>query len=381
MRRLLTLAVVALVAGCFNPKYAENLECSTRNTCPPGFGCNPQRKCQRNFTPDAGFDAIVEKSAAETAPEAPPSTPDAQADADATEDSSSPDVVAPDDAPDAGQTDASEAGGDAPTDKAGTDAADASVEKVDAGIEAPKEAGMEASVDLGVEVGPPPGGLIGRWALGDEYMNGDTVPDLATADGAQNGVIIDHGAYMSPVKDRDLKANQALQNAGDDALDDQFAYIKVAGLTSLPQSVTISAWVAFTLGNGNGLIAGLTHGPQIYMKDYYATLRVPLDSFNYDDVRAPSSLPMNKFVHVAGVVSPSGPSNWRLELYINGNLAMSKTVANSIAWSGNFDIFGMFGCNSQGCDDGFKGWLDDVRVYNKALNAAEVMALVAAPTN
>jgi hypothetical protein len=381
MRRLLVLAVVALVAGCFSPKYSETLKCSVPNrTCPPGFGCNPQGMCQRNFTPDARLDAITEKGA-ETSPEAPPSR---DASDGAVEDSSGQDGVPSDDgpdAPDAGQADlaadASEAGsGDASADKAeaGIDAADASAEKA-------VEAGMEAPVDLGVEVGPPPPGLIARWALGDEHTNGEVVPDLATGDGAQNGVIIDNGAYMNAVKDRNGKANQAVQNTGDDALDNQYAYIKVANLTSLPQSVTISTWLAFTIGNGNGLIAGLTHGPQIYMKDYYATVRVPLDSFNYDDARAPSSLKTNEWVHVAGVVSPSGPTNWKLELYVNGNLAMSKTVANSVAWSGNFDIFGMFGCNSQGCDDGFKGWLDDVRVYNKALTAAEVQALYNAPTN
>ena len=50
-------------------------------------------------------------------------------------------------------------------------------EHADIKPEAAVEAGIEAPVDLGIEVGPPPGGLIGRWALGDEHTGGETVPD------------------------------------------------------------------------------------------------------------------------------------------------------------------------------------------------------------
>jgi hypothetical protein len=382
MRRLLAalgLAVVVLVAGCFNPKYAENLQCSTRNTCPPGFGCNPMGRCQRNFTPDARGDAISE-AGTEAKPEAPGSDA-ASGDADASADVSSPDVTA--DASDAsdgsevGQTDAADGGaGDAPADKAeaGADAV------MEAPVEAKPEAPVEAGMDVPPEVGPPPGGLIGRWALGDEHTNNEVVPDLATADGAQNGVIFDNGEFMQTVKDRNGKANQAIQITADDFVSDQWAYIRVLGITSLPASVSISAWIAFTNGNQLGLIAGLNHGPQLYMDEYHVTMRMPTDTFNYGAAQGPV-LTDNAWRHVVGVVAPAGAAMWKIDLYVNGALYMSATTPNNgINPTGNFNIGGMYNCSGQGCNDGFKGYLDDVRIYDKALNAAEVLALYNAST-
>lgn len=357
------LAFGMALAGCFSPHYGEGLYCSDRNTCPPGFGCNPQHICERNFVPDSG----MTKDGGGDAPSDAPFT-----------DAPSGDAV---DAPGA-DTSSNDAAADVPA----GDATDApSADAVDGGATDAAEVGVEAGVDAVVDAGTDASsiipGLIGHWALGDEHANGRSVPDLATADGAQNGAIYDNGGYLQTVDDRDGNPNQALFFSADDYVSDTYTYIHVPGMTSLPSPVTLTAWIAQQPGNQLGVVAGINRGPQLYQDEYHITLRMPTATSQYGAVKGPT-LTDGKWLFVAGVVSPSGPSSWNLDLYVDGVLYASTTVANAgVQPSGEFMIGGLYGCSGPGCNDGFKGDIDDVRVYDRALTGAEVMTLYKTPTN
>jgi hypothetical protein len=78
----------------------------------------------------------------------------------------------------------------------------------------------------------------------------------------------------------------------------------------------------------------------------------------------------NVWYHVVGV---HDRTNGALRLYVNGN--MEATVAISSGWAAQGNVIvgaGKWGSRS----DYFNGTIDEVRIYNKALNAAEVANLV-----
>lgn len=371
MRRLascLALGTALAFTGCFSPHYPEGLVCSDRNTCPPGFGCNPNHICERNFVPDSGMtpkDGGGDTLSDATFPDAPS---DDAVDA-PSNDASGEDTLSNDAAADVPGVDAVDATGSDAADGGATDA-----------VEAGAEAGVEAGVDAGSDASTTIPDLIGHWALGDEHANGRSVPDLATADGAQNGTIYDNGGYLQTVDDRDGNPNKALFFSADDYVSDTYTYIHMTGMTSLPSPVTLTAWIAQQPGNQLGVVAGINRGPQLYQDEYHITLRMPTGTSQYGAVQGPL-LTNEKWLFVAGVVSPSGPSSWKLELYVNGTLYAMTTVANAgVQPSGEFMIGGLYGCSGPGCNDGFKGDIDDVRVYSRALTGAEVMTLYKTPT-
>jgi hypothetical protein len=358
------LGTALAIAGCFSPHYKEGLICSDRNTCPPGFGCNPQHICERNFVPDSG---VAPKDGGGDAPSDAKFTDASSGDDAPGEDSNSNDAAV-----DLPAVDAIEAPGADALDGGATDAAEAGAE---AGVEAGVDAGSDAPASSTIP------GLIGHWALGDEHMNGRSVPDLATADGAQNGTIYDNGGYLQTVDDRNGNPNKALFFSADDYVSDTYTYIHMPGMTSLPSPVTLTAWIAQQPGNQLGVVAGINRGPQLFQDEYHITLRVPTAASQYGSVKGPTLID-GKWLFVAGVVSPSGPSSWNLDLYVDGALYASTTVANAgVQPSGEFMIGGLYGCSGPGCNDGFKGDIDDVRVYNRALTGAEVMTLYKTPTN
>jgi hypothetical protein len=364
------MVMVLGFAGCFSPHYKEGLVCSDRNTCPPGFGCNPQHICERNFVPDAG--APKDGGGGDALSDAP--FTDASSGDASSGDASSLDAPT-------GDGGADVVSNDAGADVVAVDAMDAlGIDAADGGATDARTDAPEAGTDAGADASTTIPGLIGHWALGDEHSNGRAVPDLATSDGAQNGTIYDNGGYLQTVDDRDGHPNQALFFSADDYVSDTYTYIHVPDMKALPASVTLTAWIAQQPGNQLGVVAGINRGPQLYQDEYHITLRVPTGTSQYGAVKGPT-LTDGKWLFVAGVVSPSGPSNFNLDLYVNGSLSASTTVANAgVSPTGEFVIGGLYGCSGPGCNDGFKGDIDDVRVYSRALTGAEVMSLYKSPT-
>jgi cysteine-rich repeat protein len=359
----LALLAAALVAGCYSPHYPVGLKCAPMTrACPPGQGCNVDGYCAPN--PDG-------------------STTDAASDA---------------------MNDAGNDAGDLASDRGG-DAADATdaTDAIDAiGVDAGPRCG-DGTRDPGEECddrndtagdGCDPTchieGLIGHWGLGDEFMAGAIVPDLATADGTQNGVIVNHissGQAILPVADRHGAANQAIQILYDSPKDltDAYGYIHFPTVTSLPASVTMTVWIAQGSGDGEGLVLGMNRGPQLYQKDYAIHTQVPSSAGN---VTAVGSVPLtsNRWTFVAGVFTAPATTGatWSVSLYVDGALSASGTPANAgVAAVDDLLLGGVFNCNGASnsiiCDKGFVGSLDDARLYARALSASEIQALFLLP--
>ena len=83
------------------------------------------------------------------------------------------------------------------------------------------------------------------------------------------------------------------------------------------------------------------------------------------ELRGPSSLPLNTWTHLAATYDGA-----MLRLYVNGALVQSKAVSGSIVTStgalriGGNSIWGEY----------FNGTIDEVRIYNRALTAAEIVS-------
>jgi hypothetical protein len=89
-------------------------------------------------------------------------------------------------------------------------------------------------------------------------------------------------------------------------------------------------------------------------------------------VNGTAALPVNTWSHVAGTYDGT-----TLRLYVNGTQVTSKAVTGSIVSStgplriGGNSIWGEY----------FRGRIDEVRIYNRALSAPEIQADMGTPIN
>jgi hypothetical protein len=96
-----------------------------------------------------------------------------------------------------------------------------------------------------------------------------------------------------------------------------------------------------------------------------------LDNINGSEYRLNSNFipSLNTWYHVAFVVNPAGGT---MSSYVNGSYDASVSIPNgSITANSNPVNFAKGGSNF------FAGLIDDVRIYNRALSAAEIAALYA----
>lgn len=77
-------------------------------------------------------------------------------------------------------------------------------------------------------------------------------------------------------------------------------------------------------------------------------------------------IPLNEWIHIAGTYDGS-----RVEYYVNGDLAINHTVAGGKIAKGGL-LLGI-GDRSDGVNaDAIQGYIDEFRVYDRALRAAEI---------
>ena len=213
---------------------------------------------------------------------------------------------------------------------------------------------------------PGDGSLIGWWKL-DETL-GVTASD--SSGNGNDGTLV----LMNPASDwvtgkigggLDFDGSNDYVNCGHDAS------VNITG------AVTVSAWIKLTAvdidqkvaGNQDGIAGG-------YKMAVYSNNKVEFeirDSVNNETLNrnepGGTVLTTGVWYHVAGVYSQEG--NY-IRTYVNGNLDRSMSTA-SVLGSTSGDL--KFGREPFGSLYFFHGLLDDVRIYNRALNPEEVADL------
>jgi hypothetical protein len=136
-------------------------------------------------------------------------------------------------------------------------------------------------------------------------------------------------------------------------------------------AVTIAAWIKIK-GGGYAQPRIVTKGVyQIGLSDTSLTPQIFFDIQPITPgsiISSPVSLYMNGWIFVAATYDGN-----LMCLYINGVLAAQTNTSGSIGI--NSHGVGIGSGNAAGGTDYFKGYIDDVRIYNRALNQSEIQQL------
>ncbi len=209
-------------------------------------------------------------------------------------------------------------------------------------------------------------GLVGYWPL-----DGDATDESGNGlDGTINGDV-------TPVADRSAEPDSAMQFSG--ASD---AYIDVGDPPELQLTgeMTLASWVYLDSSNSNnGRIVGKMAGGgsrswSLNIEASSGGITNPGNFFVASDgntlvnVMTQDSLPTDEWVHLAGIYRPGEA----LEIYVNGVLDNANTSgipASQFSTNGQPVYVG----NRTACTNcGWLGFLDEVRIYERALSEAEV---------
>jgi glucose/arabinose dehydrogenase len=211
-----------------------------------------------------------------------------------------------------------------------------------------------ASVEVDNASAPPPTGLVA--AYGFDEGDGAAVAD---ASGTGNGGAITGAAWSTQGR-----FGNALQF---DGVDDR---VVVADASSLDLSggMTLEAWVRPTLGTGWRTALAKESGDTVAYSLYSnRTTLVPATEVNLDGrtraANGTTAVPLTTWTHLASTYDGT-----TLRLYVNGTqvgtLGRTGVMAPS---AGPLSIGG-----NAVHGEWFQGLLDEVRVYNRALSAAEI---------
>jgi hypothetical protein len=223
------------------------------------------------------------------------------------------------------------------------------------------------STDVGnPDAGAPDLGLLAHWAL-DESQPGDVVVDSSgfghSGQPSQNPPVPTDDVPLVGFQDR-----YSLSFNGQD----QWIEIGNPGLLNLGGPISVAAWLRATsvAARGNIVAHGYRFGPS-----YDFALRVDAGSYvfttwdgvNHQAIAAISSDDVGTWVHLCGVFDGNG-----YQIYRNGSLAAATVDATPP--QSNVETNWVIGASAQQ-DNLMQGSIDDIRIYGRALSAAEVEAL------
>jgi len=205
-------------------------------------------------------------------------------------------------------------------------------------------------------------GLVATY--GFEETSGTTVNDASG-----NG---NTGTIKEAVRVNTGKYGKALQF---DGIND-WVTVNDSATLDLTNAMTLEAWVypQSLANNGGTVLLKEKSGGAVYNLYAYETGDLPVSSFNdgtYRVISGTSALPINQWTHL--VATYDGQYQ---RLYVNGTQIAQRAQTGLIQQGGILRIGG----NSV-WGEYFKGYIDEVRVYNRALTATEVKNNMAAPTS
>ncbi len=204
----------------------------------------------------------------------------------------------------------------------------------------------------------PTNGLIGYYPL-----NGNA--NDASGNGLNGGIV----GSITSITDRKGIANSAYQFSGV-----VLNYISIPDNALLCSNIiTLNAWVNFAPSEGGYII---NKGRDIQNGSYRLTSGSASGQVLYNGINDASyaSVPTNQWVMVTGIINGNNA-----KYYVNGVMVSQATLSSSYVCSsaGNPLTFGNHYYN--GIPDvwayPYKGKIDDVRIYNRALSDAEVLQI------
>jgi hypothetical protein len=140
--------------------------------------------------------------------------------------------------------------------------------------------------------------------------------------------------------------------------------------TSATQSITCMAWVMIpnTTPSASGWRDMIVIRPNIFMQTFSDGFTMDFGSANQDHTG--SALAINTWYHLAQVVVPTSTTNRQHYGYINGKLNVNSNDTTTFTAYTGIDIGNS---NDFGLTFALGGYLRDVRVWNRALNAVEIV--------
>lgn len=225
--------------------------------------------------------------------------------------------------------------------------------------------------DLGnPEPGNPDLGLLAHWAL-DESQPGSIAVDSS---GFGND---GQPSQNPPVPTQDVPPVR-FQDPFSLSFNGQDQWIEIGnpGLLNVGGPVSVAAWIRATTfnTNTNSNINIVDHGYR-YDPSYDFALRVDTgryvfttwDSVDHEAATTIASGDVGTWVHLCGVFDGN-----TYQIYRNG--ALAAATADTTAPQANVDTSWVIGGSAKH-DNLLQGQIDDVRIYGRALSAAEVEAL------
>jgi chitodextrinase len=216
---------------------------------------------------------------------------------------------------------------------------------------------------------PPPQAAPVVLGYGFDAGTGATVADQSGS--GNNGTLV-NGATWGPGK-----------NGGGMLFDGADDHVSVADSSSLSiagNQLSFSAWVYPTATSGTRIIAGKPYSSTAHIAPYYSyalylidtnrvTFRLRLGSTTRS-LNTQQTLPANAWSHVAGVYDGS-----TMTIYINGAPASSTSASGNITPFATPLLLGINGEKTQA----WSGYLDDVRLSNRALTSSELQTHMNTP--
>ncbi len=201
-------------------------------------------------------------------------------------------------------------------------------------------------------------GLVAHWKLNES--SGTSAADASGS--GYTGTVTGTGSWVAGYINNGFSFNGSTK-------------IQAAGLMGNPANVTLAAWVNLTTTDTNGaevislgdhaqlrVDAGTNAQFAVYNGSTWTTLNLPS-----------TTLAGTGWHHIAAVFDDT---NDIMYIYLDGNPAASQSTSVTISYSGlgANTVIGRHGNGATTYD--FTGIIDDARVYNYALSAAEIHDLV-----
>jgi len=151
-----------------------------------------------------------------------------------------------------------------------------------------------------------------------------------------------------------------------------------AVLDNIQAAMTAMAWINIAgFGeNGTGRIFNKASGWLFFVNTTNSTIRLisTRATTNGDWVNAPFGIALNTTYHVAVTYDGSSTAN-NAVFYVDGVLSATTVNAFPVGATSDDSAGDLLIGNTPATDRTFNGWIEDARVYNRILTAAEVLTI------